>query len=81
MEVSYGGKSMDHASTWYGPYGENVDVRERHLLLFRRAKLAEGGERVLLRLQQIGRPACYEPKSAPQLMKVLMISMTSTMNK
>lgn len=72
MEVSHGRKSVDHASTRYGPNGEDVDVRTGDLLLFRRAKLAEGGERVLLRLQQIGRAARNEPKSAPQLMKVLM---------
>lgn len=73
MEVPHGGEGVDHASTRNGPDGKDVDVRARHLLLLRRAELEESGERVLPGLQQARREARYEPKPAPQFMKVFFI--------
>lgn len=69
VEVPHGGESVDNAGAGHGPHRKDVHLRAGHLLLLRRAELAQGGEGVLLRLQQAGGQARHEPEPAPQLMK------------
>lgn len=71
VEVPHGGESLDHAGAWHGTNGKDIDLRERDLLLLRRAELAEGSERILFGLQQTRGSARHEPKPPSQLMKVL----------
>lgn len=56
MALSHGREGVDNAGARNGAGGEDVDVRERHVLLFRRPELEEGRQRIPLGLQQTGGP-------------------------
>lgn len=57
VEVPHGGEGVDHAGTGRGHAGEDHHLRARHILLLRRAQLAQADQGVPPGLQQAGGPA------------------------
>ncbi len=59
---------MDHAGPGHRPAAENQLVREGHLLLLRRAELAQGAQGVPTRIRQVRREAALaaDPASQPE---------------
>ena len=66
LAVPQGGAGVDHAGAGHRPATENQLLREGHLLLLRRAELAQGSQGVPTRVRQVRGPTTLAPDASSQ---------------